>query len=350
MKKSLILLFCILYFMTALKPICADTKAEISLSVNIIEDKTFIRILTEKEVYENGEAILYSFNLSTKPSNFTISYGIEDLAGNIIKEYRNTTNLYQKSYTPSIKSKEQILVLKARLYLQNKLESSAEKIVLVNNSDYQEQNNTSSDGSSEGQDGPDAENTIKARLSYELVDMIKEITVGEKFSNKLKITNDAKKHTFEVWSYVYIGSKCHSGEREENKKTITLEPGSTEVIVLDNLVEEAEAGEYKFKVKIRKDGQKTTNDLTEDVAVISIEDEEANITEEEDHYGDVDQPKQADKARNSSSLNSINQSGNASIVSGTQFYESKAAKIKKSIVYGLLGLLFLVIILLMLKN
>ena len=74
----------------------------------------------------------------------------------------------------------------------------------------------------------------------------------KKFPLKIEIQGDNKEHPIEMWSYIYRGNKCYSGEREENKKSFMLRPGETKTVILENTVE-AEPGEYKLKIKIRID-------------------------------------------------------------------------------------------------
>jgi len=105
------------------------------------------------------------------------------------------------------------------------------------------------------------------KFSYELVDKPIEIIVGEKFPIKIVLNGDNELHTIKVWSYVYRGSKCYSGSREENMKTIYLMPRETLMMALYNKVVEADPGDYKLKVLIKKDDQKTNYDITEEVKV-----------------------------------------------------------------------------------
>ena len=107
------------------------------------------------------------------------------------------------------------------------------------------------------------------RFIYALLSSPKEIEPNKKFETKVKLTNnDNKMHKIEIWSYVYRGSKSYSGEREENKKLLTI-PKNNEIIeTLKNEVKAAKPGDYKLRIMIIKDNQKTPYILTEDISII----------------------------------------------------------------------------------
>jgi hypothetical protein len=109
----------------------------------------------------------------------------------------------------------------------------------------------------------------KGTFSYNL-DAPSEIYTGNEFDVEVKITNnDRISHSFDVWSYIYRGSKCYSGDREENKKNVVIESGDIDIIKLSNTVNEADQGNYNLKVKIKRDDQKTVKELTGAVVVKS---------------------------------------------------------------------------------
>ena len=111
--------------------------------------------------------------------------------------------------------------------------------------------------------------TISSKdFSYELIDFPHEIISGEKFEVSIRLdnSNDAD-IPIKAWSYVYRGSKSYSGERDGNMKQIVVRKRTSDILTLNNLVPEAEPGSYKLKVMINKNSQKTSSELTEDVAV-----------------------------------------------------------------------------------
>lgn len=99
-------------------------------------------------------------------------------------------------------------------------------------------------------------------ISFEVLTLPDHIALGVPFSTKIRMTNTGTiEHTATVWSYVYRGNKAYSGEREANKQEAVIKPGGQMTLVLSNTIMDAESGLYQFKVKYKKDEQKTDNDL-----------------------------------------------------------------------------------------
>lgn len=113
-------------------------------------------------------------------------------------------------------------------------------------------------------------------LGFELQDFNEVIDASKKFSTKIVLDNNNDDMIgIKLWSYVYRGSKSYSGERDDNMKEFTLDANSLQVVELSNIVENIEPGNYKFKVVLNKDNQKTNNEITKDVVVkdnLNIED------------------------------------------------------------------------------
>jgi len=108
------------------------------------------------------------------------------------------------------------------------------------------------------------------KFSYGVMDVPQEINVGEKFDLTVKLdNNDNQDIPIKLWSYVYRGSKSYSGDREENMKEFTLKANSLQIIELGNLVEDAEPGDYKFKVIVNKNNQKTNNEIVKEITIIN---------------------------------------------------------------------------------
>ena len=105
-------------------------------------------------------------------------------------------------------------------------------------------------------------------FAFELKDFNEIIDVGHEFKTKVLLDNNNDEDiNIRLWSYVYRGSKPYSGEREENMEEFILKANSLQVIELGNIVEEAEQGNYKFKVLVNKNGQKTNNEVTRDILI-----------------------------------------------------------------------------------
>jgi hypothetical protein len=122
------------------------------------------------------------------------------------------------------------------------------------------------------------ENSSKKKgFEYSIVSKPTVVLAGENFETKVKLENNEDSDIdIEIWSYVYSGNKCYSGEREENKQSFSLEANSSIEVELANKVEEA--GNFNFKVKIRKDEQKTTKDITDEIRVIDTNCEYSETT------------------------------------------------------------------------
>lgn len=78
------------------------------------------------------------------------------------------------------------------------------------------------------------------------------------------VNNENKDYYFSVWTYVFRGSKCYSciENREENTQEVFVQAKSESEIYLENIVENAEEGEYNLKIKILKQGLKTPKEFT----------------------------------------------------------------------------------------
>ncbi|MFO8015830.1 MAG: lamin tail domain-containing protein [Candidatus Woesearchaeota archaeon] len=160
-------------------------------------------------------------------------------------------------------------------------------------------------------------------ISYELLDFNDEMPIGEEITNSLLIKNEDAAHSFEVWSYIYRGPKSYSGERQLNKQSITLSAGRSKVLVLHNRVDDAEPGEYRFKVRIRKDSQKTEHEITKDITLAEGRDNENNPGEKTDETSASPELKNA--------LEDTLDQDNSSMGSATgkTVYESSSAKAEK---------------------
>ncbi|MFC1732740.1 lamin tail domain-containing protein [candidate division KSB1 bacterium] len=165
------------------------------------------------------------------------------------------------------------------------------------------------------------------KISYQLLNFNSNIVVGEEMINELLIQNDDEVHTFEAWSYIYKGSKSYSGEREGNRQKVELSPGESVIVELNNIVDDAEPGDYKFKVKIKKDNQKTNHEITKE---ISIKEQEKNNEQIE-----------ANKITINEGLKDL---GNNSMkkISGNTVYSGSASRSKKLSLVLLLCSIFLI--------
>jgi len=105
-------------------------------------------------------------------------------------------------------------------------------------------------------------------FNFELTEFNNKVEIGKQFNSMVMFDNNNDKNmNIKVWSYVYRGPKSYSGDREENMKEFILNANSIMFVELSNVVEDAEPGNYKFKVFVNKNNQKTNNQLTRDIVV-----------------------------------------------------------------------------------
>ncbi len=103
------------------------------------------------------------------------------------------------------------------------------------------------------------------KLEYELAKFNNTITTRT-INSEIKLSNTGDKDIkIKLWSYVYKGRKCYSGERKQNMQQFYLIAGSSEKIRLTNTINEAGPGEYKYKILINKDNQKTNKEIIETI-------------------------------------------------------------------------------------
>jgi len=106
------------------------------------------------------------------------------------------------------------------------------------------------------------------KFKFDIQDFDEKIEIGKEFNTKIILDNNNDVDMpIKVWSYVYRGSKSYSGDREDNLQELVLSANSLQVIELNNMVEDAQPGKYKFKVLINKNNQKTNNQITKEVII-----------------------------------------------------------------------------------
>jgi len=108
-----------------------------------------------------------------------------------------------------------------------------------------------------------------SKFSYEIISIPLTAENNNEFKTQVLIT--ARDETrLKIWSYVYRGSKCYSGEREDNIQEILIQANENKTVELENTVIDAEPGDYKLKVRLLLEGQKTEKELTQDIEVIEL--------------------------------------------------------------------------------
>ena len=110
------------------------------------------------------------------------------------------------------------------------------------------------------------------KFGFEIKEFNKLLIVGKVFNTKILFDNNNNLDMpIKVWSYVYRGSKSYSGDREANKREFILKANSLQEVELENMVEHADAGAYKFKVVVNKNSQKTNDDVAMDILIAEEE-------------------------------------------------------------------------------
>ena len=103
------------------------------------------------------------------------------------------------------------------------------------------------------------------KFEYKILEYPDKIKPGESFKIKVELNGDGQEHDLRLWGYVYKGPKHYSDEKVEEIKL-----GVDEIKIVDLKIktdEEVESGDYKLKVKINKDNQKTDKELTEEILI-----------------------------------------------------------------------------------
>ncbi len=107
------------------------------------------------------------------------------------------------------------------------------------------------------------------KLAYSITQMPSSVVPGSAFKVTASVHNDDKSHLYNVWAYVYRGSKCYSckentQDRDSNLEKFTLDSNEDKEIYFPlKLDENIDEGEYKIKVIFNKDNQKTNKEAVE---------------------------------------------------------------------------------------
>lgn len=114
-----------------------------------------------------------------------------------------------------------------------------------------------------------ASNSSKGDIYYEILEIPSVVEVGDKFAIKIRVGNNASESKgLKIWSYVYRGSKCYSESKENNLEEVNIPAGSSVILELNDVVKRAEEGDYKLKIKFKKDDRKTEDEITKSIRLI----------------------------------------------------------------------------------
>ena len=113
-----------------------------------------------------------------------------------------------------------------------------------------------------------APSSTKKAVSYSLLASPVRAEASSVIESEVEITNtDDEDHTITLYSYAYLGSKSYSGEREANKRQVIVEAGAIKKVALKNQLSAMESGDYKYKIRLYKDSQKTPFEITTSLQV-----------------------------------------------------------------------------------
>lgn len=200
---------------------------------------------------------------------------------------------------------------------------------------------------------------IDSKISFEILSYETELYSNSSFKTRILIKNPTKENTaFTVWSYVYRSSKCYSGEREENKKTINVPEFSNITFDLENTVT-AQPGNYTLKVLLLHSNKKTPEEFKIPVTVYStaaISDfaqEKSDAQENSKSPVLIKDETSQEKTNLTSKRKLFSPITSFSVLNETApklVYESASARARGLLVYLLIATLLLILIVLILKR
>ncbi|MEA3515218.1 MAG: lamin tail domain-containing protein [Nanoarchaeota archaeon] len=325
-----------------------------------------LNIETEKTILENKEKIKFKHRLTnaidTKKYNYTIKYWIEDIFNTTIKEKRNTTNANKKQWTPSIKAKLSVAFLRAVVYPEcndtNLSNNYAEMMLIIKHPEYEEEVEECDckEESSSTEESSTPAKQRKPDIEYSLHNLPKSITQNSTLSfNATIINNDDKEHEIILYSYAYRGNKCISGDGNRTLNTIgfMIKPENSRTIELNNTINDPKPGEYKIKLVVNKDRQKTNKQLVRQINVT------AYIPQEDDTLKNHNESAACNCSVQQIQLNNAplfydNQDISAIIIEPENkpnlIYKSKDQTIKDNIIYFILAFMATCIIIMALTK
>ena len=333
-------------------------------------------ISTPQDIYNNKERIVFFFNISfplssshlntsheQEQKDFTedlsITYHVEDLDGELVRSPTTTSNTHAKSFTPAIKIPQQALLIRAVLTTPCG-QQSASKLIAVRNGPFPDPSSAkgdlreSADSSARkdlqrvsGKEGTTSLTNSERKFAVTVSDLERTFSPGSLHTTVVLVDNENKPHHVTIWSYVYRGSKSYSGEREQNQQEFDLKAGESEMVELENILDdEIKSGAYKFKIKVRKDNQESTLDVTRDIVVDLVGPAENPQDQENQSVSKTE----ALTGLMQALVNTSQTPNNVTFVPAMQedasspIYQSSSAKIRSALVYFLIGLLIMVIL------
>jgi len=198
-------------------------------------------------------------------SKYSVKFYIENSLGEKVSVTDSSANLYTK-YSEYLLSVP--VILKSNC---NEKYSDSEYYFVVQGLDSYDkvpflvEGLTNSLCSSSSSSSKSSSSSSKKGVVYEIEEIPSIVYTNENFLVKVRINNyDDVEHDFELIGYVYRGSKQYS---ESVIKEVSVSKNSAVTLLFDSLVTDVNPGDYKYKVKIKKDSQKTYKHLNSDIVI-----------------------------------------------------------------------------------
>ena len=227
----------------------------------IIIDKPFLKILDYEKRISFGDAMeikleIYkpdlrknSINLVLENDNYKIS---EEINFNIYGKYVNYTINMPLQVYPNCNSRFSEGSYKLKVYGIDTRDEKEVEVYGLNNKICSIKENKEDEG-----------------VKIEMLQVPERLNEDDEIITKIKLTNNStKSQEIEVWSYIYNDKESLTGDVQENLKQIKLNPNSESIVELKNNFDgHIEEGDYKIKVRIKKEGRKTTDDFISDIKI-----------------------------------------------------------------------------------
>jgi hypothetical protein len=208
---------------------------------------------------------------------------------------------------------------------------------------------------------PEAGNVEKSKsVAYRVIEQEDSIEAGENLKISVEIKNDQKLREYKIWGYIYRGSKCYSCQnntvaRDVDVRVVRLDKEETKIIDLLMPSDGKMEGEYKIKIKINKDNQKTDKEITSVIKVKPVTEEIAKDGSVKDNL-EVKSQKVNEKDESVTGRTEFNETGKTAAKfvanpysSGVVVYQSNSAK-AENLILPLLVITFLLLGIILIKN
>ena len=218
-----------------------------------------LTIITDGIVHNDTIKFKFAIDGRSSSKNLTVEYWVEDLAGAIVKEKRQSPNLGWKSYTPKTDGAYALYLIKAVLILPGCAQTlPAEQYAIFKNplpADTAKQKVVCK--------------AVKEGISIYLDHIPKTAIAGEEFSILVGIDNlDNHSQPVKAYSYIYRASKQYT-PKKANLETLELGSGESAELELSSLAN-LTPGDYRLKL-VAEYGTNKTKELSSPITFIASE-------------------------------------------------------------------------------